>query len=236
MQETSELYKRLLSGYHTTETKVTIGGTEYTESILQSVDTKHTAFGETIPTLGCCVRREIDISMLKPDSKIDGLAQIHVYVRLTDGKDVSEWIPQGVFYADEIEEDAEEDGVKWLRIHGYDVILFAEQDYPSETSLGWPARDVNVAKEIAAAIGTTVDPRTISIMTDRNMIQYPTEYSCREVLGYIAAMYAGCFVTNETGQLRLITLGQEDTEDSDYYYLADTYGYAITFGGDMILV
>ena len=127
-----------------------------------------------------------------------------------------------------------EDGssIEKIKLHGYDDMLKAEQDYPAST-LAWPARDIDVVREIAAFIGVSIDPRTIPIINRGYTIQYPTGYSCRDVLGYIAAMYAGCFVMSDIGELRLITIYGIPRETR---YLIDRNGAAITFGGVKILV
>jgi len=172
--------------------------------------------------------------MLKPSGNIEGMSRIAVYVRLvSDDGEYSEWLPQGVFYADSIDQDADEDDVQWLKIHGYDAILFAEQDYPADSKLAWPAKDIDVVREIAQAMGVTVDPRTAEIMRSAYPVQYNPEYTCREYLGYIAAMYAGCFLVSESGELLLVCFWNIPKETR---YLIDTHGYAITFGGDRIVV
>lgn len=51
------------------------------------------------------------------------------------------------------DQDADEDDVQWLKIHGYDAILFAEQDYPADSKLTWPAKDIDVVREIAQGNG-----------------------------------------------------------------------------------
>lgn len=144
----------------------------------------------------------------------------------------SEWLPKGVFYIDTRERSKNDSKLKILTIHGYDAMLFAEQDY-SSTELDWPAVDISIVNEIASMMGVTVDPRTAQIMTDGNVLPLPANYSLREVLGYIASMYAGSFIMSETGELRLVTLLELPEETS---YLIDNAGDAITFGGDRILV
>ena len=155
MQETSALYKELLSGPHTNETRVSIGDTGrlitssgdyitfggtrilvaasgadggYNESILSTVEAKASVFSGNEPEVGGCVSREVDIKMLKPASRFEGLSRIALYTRLTDGTRHSEWLPQGVYYLDSTEENADDDDVPWLQIHGSDALLFAEQD------------------------------------------------------------------------------------------------------------
>lgn len=264
MIQTSALYKELLAGNHWNETRVSIGDTGrlinrsgdyitfggvrilvassgadsgYNESMLADggVNAKAPLFSGDEPTAGGCVSREIDIKMLKPAGNIEGLERLAIYTRLTDGDRFSEWLPQGVYFIDEIQSDAaaEEGDPVWLDIHGFDALMFAEQDYPANSKLSWPARDIDVVREIASAIGVTVDSRTVALMMDNNLIQYPGQYSCRETLSGIAAMYAGCFVMSERGELRLVCFWDIPKETR---YLVTNQGYAITFGGVRILV
>lgn len=260
MQETSALYRELLTGNYTVETRVSIGDSGllidksgdyitfggvrilvsasgadggYGESMLADVSTSGGIFSGSEPTVGECISRECNIKMLKPVGTIVGLSRISIYSRLTDGERHSEWLQQGIFFADSIDEDADEDDVKWLQIHGYDALLFSEQDYPANTKLSWPAKDIDVVKEIAAALNVTVDRRTTAMMTAAYPVQYNTTYSCREYLGYIAAMYAGSFIMSEAGELQLVCFWDIPKETR---YLTDNAGFAITFGGDRIVV
>ena len=259
MQKTSSLYKELLADpLHYTETRVSIGDTGrlitksgnfitfggtriliattgadagYNESILSEVNVSAALFSADEPTVGSCVSREVSVRMLKPTGVIEGLSRIGLYTRLTDGERHSEWLPQGVYFIDEMSQSG--DDPVWLDIHGFDALLFAEQEYPAKSSLSWPARDIDVVREIAATIGVTLDSRTVELMDAGYTVEYPTEYSCREVLGYIAAMYGGCFVMSERGELRLVCFWSLPRETS---YLIDNAGNAITFGGVKIRV
>lgn len=259
MQETSDLYKQLLAEDCRMETRlaigepgvlitkrgesITFGGVSiltgatgadggYDESVLRSMETDYRVFSEETPSVGDCVSAQIGIVMNKPYAEIPTRARLVPYVRLTDGIRHSEWIQKGVFYIDTREKREDGSSIEKIVIHGYDDMLKAEQDYPAST-LQWPARDIDVVREIAAFIGVTVDPRTIPIIRRGYLIQYPTGYSCRDVLGYIAAMYAGCFVMSDLGELRLVTINSIPKETR---YLIDNAGFAITFGGERILV
>lgn len=204
----------------------------YDESLLVSMKADFRVFAEDTPTVGSCVAAEIDVEMVKPFAEIPRQARMTPYVRLTDGEQQSEWIQKGVFYIDT--RDKKEDGssIEKIQIHGYDDMLKAEQDYPA-SAINWPAKDIDVVREIASFMGVAIDARTLAILNRGYAIQYPADYSCREVLGYIAAMYAGCFVMSETGELRLITLYGIPPETR---YLVDRSNAAITFGGVRILV
>lgn len=265
MQQTSALYQELLSAYQVGDRNVkfetslaigetgvlitkrgesiTFGGVSilvgasggdggYDESLLVSMDADFQVFSDESPTVGNCVSAEINVVMVKPFGELPRQARLAPYVRLTDGTRYSEWIQKGVFYIDTRGKVEDGSSIEKLQLHGYDDMLKAEQDYPAST-LAWPARDIDVVREIAAFIGVAIDSRTIPIINRGYTIQYPAGYSCRDVLGYIAAMYAGCFVMSDIGELRLVTIYGIPKETR---YLIDAAGFAITFGGDRVLV
>lgn len=259
MQKTSELYQELLATDHKTETRlaigeagvlitklgdaITFGGVSiltgisgadagFDESMLVSIETDSRVFSENTPTVGDCISSQIDVEMILPLGDIPKRARMSPYVRLTDGVRYSEWIQQGVFYIDTRMVKKDGSSIEKLVIHGYDDMLKAEQDYPSSV-LSWPARDISVVQEIAAFMDVSVDPRTVQLMTDGFQVQYPAGYSCREVLGYIASMYGGCFIMSDTGELRLVALWDIPPETRN---LITKEGYAITFGGVRIVV
>ena len=204
----------------------------YDESLLISMNADFQVFSDESPTVGNCVSSEIDVVMVKPLGELPRQARLAPYVRLTDGRRYSEWIQKGVFYIDTRTKVEDGSSIEKIKIHGFDDMLKAEQDYPA-SALSWPAKDIDVVREIAAFIGVSIDPRTIPIINCGYAIEYPTGYSCRDVLGYIAAAYAGCFVMSDIGELRLITICGIPKETR---YLIDRNGAAITFGGVRILV
>ena len=265
MQQTSDLYKALLAEFQSgasgikCETRLAIGETGvlitkqgdsitfggvsilvgatggdggYDETLLVSMEADFQVFSDESPTVGNCVASEIDVQMVKPFADLPRQARLVPYVRLTDGTRHSEWIQKGVFYIDTRAKVEDGSSIEKIQLHGFDDILKAEQDYPAST-LDWPAKDIDVVREIAAFIGVSLDPRTAPIICNGYTIQYPTGYSCRDVLGYIAAMYAGCFIMSDLGELRLVTIHGIPKETR---YLIEPTGYAITFGGDRILV
>ena len=258
MQETSSIYKRLLadpghwkeytlvigeSGVLVNERaeKITFGGTAilvassgadggFRESAIISMSTQKSIFHDSNPSVGNCISGQITVDMMKPKGDIPRRARLVPYVRLTNGIEHSEWIQKGVFFIDRREYSGDEN--ERITISGYDHIILTEADFPSSTD-EWPRMDIDVVRDIASAIGTSVDTRTTQIMDKGYKINYPAEYSMREVLENIAAMYAGSFVMSDTGELLLVTMFGIPKETS---YLIDRAGFAITFGGDRILV
>ena len=263
MQWTSALYRQILSSEdHYFETRVVIGdsgnlitehgeqilfgGTSivvartgpdsgFDENIVFSVKTSLNMF-ENEPVIGKAVAGEIDLEMLNPSGDIPRMGVVIPYVRAVriDGDTVlqSEWLQQGTFFIDTREITHNDDGLNVLKLHGYDAMLKAEQDYAS-TQLNWPAKDRSIVGEIASKLGVSVDPRTWPIMADNYYFPLPTAYTLREMLGFIAGAYAGCFIMTETGQLRLVSMTELPKETN---YLTDTYGYVLTFGGTRILI
>ena len=144
----------------------------------------------------------------------------------------SEWIQQGVYYIDTREITQNEDGLDVLTIHGFDAMLKAEQDYANNAVIG-DNYDTAYVAAIASQMGVEVDPRTWDIMGAGHIITFPLGYSCREILGYIAGIYIGCFVMTDEGKLRLVSLLSLPPETN---LLVDDVGDVLVFGNDAILI
>ena len=243
MQTVSALYTTILAdANHWFETRVLINNVAYDETKLFSVST-HVEMFQNTPTLGKAVAGEISIKMLKPSVDIPAMAKIQPQVRVCRdfGEEVddewvvtrqnSEWIAQGIYYIDTRETTKNQDGLDVLTLHGYDDMLKAEQMYNGRITAD--STDIQMVNEIAYQMGVNVDARTTALITNGYTIPLPTGYSYREVLGYIASMYVGCFIMSEIGELRLVSLLELPPETN---YLIDQAGDAITFGGDRILV
>lgn len=228
MQTVSSTYTTILSGKHRAEWKVAINGVDYGEGVLLEIEINRSVFASS-PVLGSCISAEIDLSLIKPTVDIPRMALIEPYIRITNGTLTSEWLPKGKFYID-TREYTKNDAVDVMKIHGFDAMLMAEQLVPIDN---YPQTDIAAVTDIASFLGLTLDGEVSTIMTNGYTVPIPAEYSCREVLGYIAAMYAGCFVVDDFGNLRLITLNGMPAETN---FLINTAGFAITFGGDRIIV
>jgi hypothetical protein len=171
---------------------------------------------------------------------LDGAAinsNIVYYPNITELQE-SEWLPKGVYYIDTRQTSHNDDGVTLMELHGYDAMLKAEQYCGNDMmpSGGWPddgLTDIQVVQMIAEKMGVAVDSRTVSDMDGGYKIPMPIGYTLREVLGYLAAPYLGCFIITEQGKLRMVSILDLPPETN---YLIDNAGYAITFGGTRILV
>lgn len=232
MQNTSLLYKSIMAGSHWTETKLSIGGNDIGEDLLISLSTTKGIFSDSSPTVGGAVSGEIEASFLPVSFTIPRMAQMIPYVRISNGTQTSEWIQKGVFYIDTRETTQDANGNRVTTLHGYDAMLKAEVLYGA-SALSYPATDIQVVTEIASKMGVPLDARTTAFLTNAYSIQYPAQYTLRETLGYIAAMYGGCAVMSDLGELWITSFYSIPPETN---CLIDNAGYAITFGGDRILV
>lgn len=233
MQTTSALYNSILaSDNHWFETRLVIDGVGTFGEVgdLFSISTNLEMFQGT-PTVGKAVAGEIDVKMLLPDTTIPTMACLRPQVRVCNATEQSEWLPQGVYYIDTRERTKNNDGLDVLTIHGYDAMLKAEQAYNG--TITGDSTDIEMVTEIANQMGVELDSRTADIMTAGFNIPFPLGYTYREILGYIASMYVGCFIMSDEGKLRLVSMLELPAETN---YLIDQVGNAITFGGDRILV
>lgn len=232
MQAVSTLYNNIIAGgEYWYETKLVIDNVgTFTESQLFNVATNHRMFGNS-PEVGMAVAGEIDVVMLYPAETIPTMACLRPYVRVCNATQQSEWIPQGVYYIDTRERTKDDTGLSFLKVHGFDAMLKAEKMYAGRIT--GTSTDIQMVTEIAYQMGVSLDSRTNTLMTAAYSIPLPTGYTYREILAYIASMYAGCFIITDEGKLRLVTIYEIPPETN---YLIDQIGNAITFGGDRILV
>ena len=229
MQAVSELFSSIQQTRHRKEIKVVVGGAEFGMKSIVSLATVSNLFAEDRPMIGSCVSAEIDLSFLPGDYIPPRMAEIDVFVRVSNDESVSEWIPKGVYFTDTRTIDATT-GVYTL--HGYDAMLKAEQDFVGDVVEGnWPRPVMDVVEEIAARMGVAIDPRTT--LEDSFPVGLAFEYSCREVLGHIAAANAGNWIITDAGMLRLVPLAETAERTS---LLVDDLGDYLTFGGVRILV
>ena len=205
---------------------------------LYTMKTTRKLFSESTPSIGGTVSGEIDATIILDGNKIDRMAKIIPYVRVTDGDKYSEWIPKGHYWIDTRSYDKSTDK---LTIHGYDAMLRGEQSLTTEGDQGqYPRVDADVVADICDLLST--DDETVEL-DDRTSIdkgytiQYPgygsAAYTAREILGYIGTLYGGNWAMTDSGKLRLIALNGIPVET---YRLIDEGNNNITFGGDYIIV
>lgn len=208
MQNTSDAYKAILSKQHyDVRPRLTIAGDVYAGPIWD-LSVNGGLFASQTPSVGCCVSREIDLTIF-PEYEIPRMAEIKVEVQLTitdilsgEVLEASEWLPKGTFFIDTRRKDTSSGA---LVIHGYDAMLKAEEQYiPTDSeSASWPRKMPAVVADICYRIGVELDER--SVINDWD-VQYPGDFTMREILGYIAACHVGNWTITDAGKLRLVSL------------------------------
>ena len=231
MQTTSALYKTIVATPgHKFETKITINGNDVAATSIMSLHRDRNGMPSEMPSVGGAGSSTLTLRILTPNFTIPLLAEIDVYVRVTDGTDTSEWIPQGVYFVDTRKTNESVNAIGTVDITAFDAMAKADADYP-DTNHAWPYLDISVVTEIATAIGVTVDTRTNGFITAGYMIEVPTNYTMREVLQNIAASYGGNFVITAENKLLFVPLyGLEPRVIGNY--LADENGNALVFGNE----
>lgn len=207
------------------------------EDKIRSIGTRLHMFGNE-PVIGKAVAGELDLVLQNVLGTIPEMEKIAVFARARTDELISEWVRQGSFYIDTRERTVDEDGIHIITIHGFDAMLMFEQDFEDadgrwpygtdpETGEAIDALDTDAVLFIANKIGIRVDSRTWDIMTDEFRIPAPVGYSLRDVLGYIAGAYAGCFIITDANELRLVSITDLPAETN---YLISNIGNVLVFG------
>lgn len=233
MYNVSALWETLIADpAHYFETKVVIAGVTYQQSQIMEMSVNLRMFSEEQPGVGGCLSGELTLRMLTPATPVPRMAKIEPYVRVTNGAQTSEWIPQGKYFIDTRENSKNDDNLPVTVFHAFDAMLKAEGKFP-DTTVAFPQTDIAVVNMIATELGVGIDDRTTALMTNAYQIGLPVGYSMREVLSNIAGMYAGNWYMSYDGELLMVAVNGIPPETN---YLVDNSGDAITFGGDRILV
>ena len=229
MQETSELYQRLLrTRGHRKEIALMVAGEMYSEDRIIILNTYSRLFRNNQMEVGSAVAKELRCTLLNPGNIPEAAELIPMY-RLRYGDEVSEWVQKGIYYI-YTREPNEND--KTLTVVAFDAMVKADKVWEPRQSLEFPMSMRAAALEIATLMSVAVDnPEAISSVYT---VDYPVnDWTQRNILQFIAAAHGGNFIMTDLGKLRLCGLNEipEPT-----HYLVDSYGGAITFGGVRILV
>ena len=203
------------------EYKVVIDTTEYTDADIQSGNIERPLFDEFGIGNACMAMLKI---VFKQKSTIPRMSKI-VPKALVDGQ----WEQLGVFYLDE--RSVKPTGV--MTVVAYDSMLKADKVWVPDQSLEFPMPMDDAVDVIAGLMGIEVDTRTK--VSSTYTIDYPAnDYTLRDVLKYIAVANGGNWTITRNDQLLLVPLVGSMPDET--HYLIEEEGFAITFGGDRILV
>ena len=229
MYTVSDLYKRLADHpEHNREIKAVIAGVEYSQDQIKECSTYCDMLSDFV--VGSCMSRELDLT-IEPAGDIPRAAKISVFFRVILGGEKSEWVPGGVFYVDTRTND---EFTGWLMLHGVDGLLKTDAMWldPSIDAGEWPMKQRAAANNIAARIGAVVDSR--SAISPDYSVDYPNDFTMREILEEIAAANGGNWIMTGDGELLLAPLGGLPLETS---FLVDSQsGGAILMGEVRLIV
>lgn len=190
MQETSDVYKRILLGTdYGFETSVTIGENGRLvdnsgdlilvggESILIDnggpesgfrgkdvfdVSSYQKMFCDDTPGVGAAISGYVDVKMIAPYNT-PKKARIGIFYRAYNEEETSEWIQNGVYYIDTREQSRDSGGLEILTVHGYDAMMLAQVTYPSDDQHDYPLLDKTMVQFIADNMKIDSNGRGISV-------------------------------------------------------------------------
>lgn len=196
------------------------------ENALISVRASNQLFSGNTPSIGNAVSGQIDLEILDLGFYIPQMAEIRPYIRVTNGTDTSEWIPQGVYYIDTRLVTNNSDNLPVISITGFDAMLKAEQPYPYDAQ----TKASTVVKNIARLIGLSeqIDAHVWEIIPSAggDVIQCSGEWTAREHLQYIAALYGANWTITNENKLNLVRINDYPVEEN---LLTDEAGYTLNF-------
>lgn len=132
MHNASSLWKRIFRELnHVKEIMVKVNGVEYHEDRILYTPPSVSGKLFDAPSVGNARSRTLTLNLMPyaaPQGRVPPMSEIRLYVRLksADGQLVSEWIPKGVFYADEVKR-APETGM--LTISAFDAMMKMERQF-----------------------------------------------------------------------------------------------------------
>lgn len=205
---------------HAVEWRVTVGGTVYGQNKLVYAagggdgrpKLSRSLISGSEPTVGACIAATFSCAIMEASSNIPRMASVIPAYRLVLGNSASDWITLGTFYIDTRSTDKRTGA---LMLSCYDAMLkadgeggksFAEYMADRHNPMEWPISMSCAVSEIADIMGVDVDSRTVIHSGAGYAVEYPNDYSMREVLGFIAAAHAGNWTITPEGKLRLVPL------------------------------
>ena len=201
--------------------KVLIDNEEYIDADIRSANIERPLFDQL--SIGNACEATLKI-VFRKKTVIPTTAKMIPYALVNN-----QWEQLGVFYLDE--RSIKPTGI--MTVVAYDSMLKADKVWVPDQSLEFPMPMDDAVDIIAELMGITVDPRTN--VSHAYTIDYPAnDYTLRDVLKFIAVANGGNWTITRNDQLLLFPL--VGSMPPETHYLIEENGFAITFGGDRILV
>ena len=201
--------------------KVLIDNEEYIDADIRSANIERPLFDQL--SIGNACEATLKI-VFRKKTVIPTTAKMIPYALVNN-----QWEQLGVFYLDE--RSIKPTGI--MTVVAYDSMLKADKVWVPDQSLEFPMPMDDAVDIIAELMGITVDPRTN--VSHAYTIDYPAnDYTLRDVLKFIAVANGGNWTITRNDQLLLVPL--VGSMPPETHYLSEENGFAITCGGDRILV
>ena len=201
--------------------KVLIDNEEYIDADIRSANIERPLFDQL--SIGNACEATLKI-VFRKKTVIPTTAKMIPYALVNN-----QWEQLGVFYLDE--RSIKPTGI--MTVVAYDSMLKADKVWVPDQSLEFPMPMDDAVDIIAELMGITVDPRTN--VSHAYTFDYPAnDYTLRDVLKFIAVANGGNWTITRNDQLLLVPL--VGSMPPETHYLIEENGFAITFGGDRILV
>ena len=201
--------------------KVLIDNEEYIDADIRSANIERPLFDQL--SIGNACEATLKI-VFRKKTVIPTTAKMIPYALVNN-----QWEQLGLFYLDE--RSIKPTGI--MTVVAYDSMLKADKVWVPDQSLEFPMPMDDAVDIIAELMGITVDPRTN--VSHAYTIDYPAnDYTLRDVLKFIAVANGGNWTITRNDQLLLVPL--VGSMPPETHYLIEENGFAITFGGDRILV
>ena len=201
--------------------KVLIDNEEYIDADIRSANIERPLFDQL--SIGNACEATLKI-VFRKKTVIPTTAKMIPYALVNN-----QWEQLGVFYLDE--RSIKPTGI--MTVVAYDSMLKADKVWVPDQSLEFPMPMDDAVDIIAELMGITVDPRTN--VSHAYTIDYPAnDYTLRDVLKFIAVANGGNWTITRNDQLLLVPL--VGSMPPETHYRIEENGFAITFGGDRILV
>ena len=201
--------------------KVLIDNEEYIDADIRSANIERPLFDQL--SIGNACEATLKI-VFRKKTVIPTTAKMIPYALVNN-----QWEQLGVFYLDE--RSIKPTGI--MTVVAYDSMLKADKVWVPDQSLEFPMPMDDAVDIIAELMGITVDPRTN--VSHAYTIDYPAnDYTLRDVLKFIAVANGGNWTITRNDQLLLVPL--VGSMPPETHYLIEENGFAITCGGDRILV
>ena len=231
-------YGSATSGEYKFDVRVNIAGSYYylgtkgheyeASGTLISLVTRAHTFGTNTLTIGRADSREIELSLFGRSSRIPRNAEMNIEVKAVsaDGNIESDWFPKGTFFIDTRSKDSQHiNNEEVLHITGFDAMMRGEcvfdefpesyfplVDVPADEGGGHTTTYEIMRYAAAEKLLVSIDSWTESTVRGNSFdVPLPTQYSIREALQNVAALYGGSFIINDRGELQLITLWRDTT-------------------------